>query len=276
MFKKAEGHDFPGRFREIIGDPLNMLIQRDPMAGMIVENMVVLHNGHRVPLNGESSYYAGFSEILRLNRGVHEPVEEFAFQEMIPHLPQDPTMLELGAYWAHYSMWLKLKRPKATTIMVESEKANLAAGEANFERHSYQGRFILDFVGQDGFSVDRYLSDAGLESLTILHSDIQGFEVEMLQGAKHALSEQRIGYLFVSTHSQDLHLSVGEILSTYGYRIELSSDFEHDTTSYDGFILAVHPGLVPVFRGPPPLGREQIVASTPDAILRRLQEICAG
>jgi hypothetical protein len=35
MQTKAIWNDFPGRFREIIGDPLNLLIRRDPMAGMM-------------------------------------------------------------------------------------------------------------------------------------------------------------------------------------------------------------------------------------------------
>lgn len=36
-----------------------------------------------VPINGPNEYCGNFSEILILNRGVHEPLEEFCFQEMI-------------------------------------------------------------------------------------------------------------------------------------------------------------------------------------------------
>ena len=49
-------NDFIGRFREIISDPLNLLIQRVPNAGMIEDNNVLLHNGIKVPLSGPYSY----------------------------------------------------------------------------------------------------------------------------------------------------------------------------------------------------------------------------
>jgi hypothetical protein len=39
-----------------------------------------------------------------LNRGVHEPLEEFVFQEVLKRLPEACAMIELGAYWGHYSM----------------------------------------------------------------------------------------------------------------------------------------------------------------------------
>ena len=106
MVDKAGGGDFHGRWREIIADPLNLLIRRVADAGVIQDGLVRLHNGHQVPLAGEYSYYSIFSTILAINRGVHEPLEEFTFQEMLPHLPDAPVMLELRAMWAHYSMWM--------------------------------------------------------------------------------------------------------------------------------------------------------------------------
>jgi hypothetical protein len=38
-------------------------------------------------------------------------------------------MIELGAYWAHYSMWLKLVHPDASVHLVEPELANLQVGK---------------------------------------------------------------------------------------------------------------------------------------------------
>lgn len=111
MPPKASSSDLLGRFREIVSDPINLLIERVPQAGFIQDNLVCLHNGNRVHYSGKDAYYEGFSDILVINRGVHEPLEEFAFQECLKVLPQRPSMLELGAYWAHYSMWLKKKRP---------------------------------------------------------------------------------------------------------------------------------------------------------------------
>ena len=81
---KAEPNDFLGRFREIVSDPLNLLIKRNYNSGMIdKDGYVFLHNGNRVPVTGENSYYEDFSKILIINRGVHEPLEEFCFQETL-------------------------------------------------------------------------------------------------------------------------------------------------------------------------------------------------
>src|SRR5215470_628978 len=110
---KASDTDFLGRFREVISDPLNLLIERVPQAGIIERNEVYLHNGNRVPVSGAGVYYGPFSQLLVINRGVHEPLEEYVFQEVLKNLPASPLMIELGSYWAHYSMWLKKKRSNA-------------------------------------------------------------------------------------------------------------------------------------------------------------------
>ena len=73
---KALDADLGGRFREVISDPLNLLIDRVPMAGVQTGDDVYLHNGITVPAFGAGAYYGGFSQLLIVNRGGHEPVEE--------------------------------------------------------------------------------------------------------------------------------------------------------------------------------------------------------
>lgn len=145
--QKAVGDDYLGRFREIVSDPLNLLIRRAARAGMTKGDLVVLHNGLRVAYTGEHAYYRNFSDILVINRGVHEPLEEYVFQEVLKHLPETPVMLELGAYWGHYSMWLKKIRPGADVHLVEPEARNLEVGRANFALNGYQGKFSQALVG---------------------------------------------------------------------------------------------------------------------------------
>ena len=271
MLIKAAPGDFKGRFREIVADPLNLLIARHPKAGMVTDQKyVTLHNGNRVHFSGPMAYYQGFSDILVINRGVHEPLEEFAFQEMLPHLPETPVMLELGAYWAHYSMWLKKQRPKAALHMVEPEPDNARVGRANLTLNGLEGSYHEAFVGKGQFEVDSWMAAQGRIWLDVLHADIQGYEGEMLEGATKALSERRVGYWFVSTHSQALHQRIMEQLQKAGYRTELAADFDTETTSHDGFILGVHPDLPPVFRGPPPLGRVAIARAHPARKIRWL------
>ena len=274
MLEKAPASDFDARFREIVSDPLNLLIRRVPAAGGIVDNCVVLHNGLRVPLDGAGAYYDSFSRILQINRGVHEPLEEFVFQSVLQVMPQAPVMLELGAYWGHYSMWMAQQRPAAVLHLVEPEPENLEAGRANFRRNGFSGTFLQALVGAQAFGVDRYLAETGIERLDVLHSDIQGAEAEMLEGAQQSLARRTIDRVFVSTHSGPLHLECEERLRSAGYVIEVSSDFDTHTTSFDGFIMASSPMVPTVFTPRPTiLGRQEIATLEPDDVLRALAKI---
>ena len=273
MVSKAEGADFAGRFREVISDPLNLLIERVPLAGFVDNNEVYLHNGIRVPASGAAAYYGSFSMLLIINRGVHEPLEEYVFQELLRRLPEAPRMIELGAYWGHYSMWLKRARPKATTILVEPDQNNLAVGMHNFKRNGFDGEFIQAFVATGQFEVDPFLESRGIDHLDILHVDIQGHEVEMLAGSRRALAERRVDYLLISTHSQEIHEKIVGDLTDAGYRIEAACDFDNDTTSYDGFVFASSPRVAPVFENFAALGRTRIAQSEPQALLDSLLSV---
>lgn len=270
---KAEAFDFLGRFREIVADPLNLMIHRDGRAGTIEGDLVYLHNGLKVPCQGEAAYYGNFSDILVINRGVHEPLEEFVFQEVLKVLPQGPTMLELGAYWGHYSMWLKAVHPQAQVCLVEPDANNIRTGQGNFALNGFQGEFIQAFVGAGQFGVDTYLTTHGIEHLSILHADIQGYELEMLADCAQALSAKKIDFLFISTHAQALHQGVLDQIQTLGYRLEVAADFDCETTSHDGFVFASSPYVEPVFPHFLPLGREQILTAQPQELVRYLVNV---
>ena len=273
---KATEADFVGRFREIISDPLNLLIERVPMAGLVQGNEVFLHNGNRVPLSGDAAYYGAFSQILIVNRGVHEPLEEYVFQEVLKKLREDPVMIELGAYWAHYSMWLKKLRPRATLVLVEPNPSNLAAGKSNFRRNGFEGEFINAPVAKGQFEIDRFFHARNIPRLDILHADIQGYEIQMLDATRTTLAETKIDYLFISTHSQKLHGDVVRTLGEYGYRVEVSSDFDNDTTSFDGFVFASSPSATQIFREFIPFGRTMIAAGPVDRMISALLAIRDG
>ena len=164
---------------------------------------------------------------------MHEPLEEYIFQELLKILPHSPQMLELGAYWGHYSMWLKKFRPQAAVYLVESDHEALKVGINNFKRNGYDAEFLCATVGKDDFKVDSFLSGKRISKLDILHADIQGAEIEMLEGSSQSLVQRQVDYLFISTHSTALHHEATQILETFGYRIEVSSDYDLETTSYD-------------------------------------------
>lgn len=254
---KPEGLDAFARSRDAIADPINSLIRKVETAGGVnKDGSVILHNGLQVPLIGSYSYYGEFSHLLVLNRGVHEPLEEFLFQEVVNSLNCDPVMIELGAYWAHYSMWIKSKFPNADVTMVEPDRVNLRAGQKNFIRNNLEGKFIQDFVGNGHFGIDSYLQRSGIDRIDILHADIQGFELEMIDGATCALKKGKIDRIFISTHSDELHNHCVEKLSQFGYKIVVSSSFQ-ESTSWDGIIFAARtPDLSPIESFTPASRRE--------------------
>jgi hypothetical protein len=63
--------------------------------------------------------------------------------------------------------------------------------------------------------------------------------------------------MFISTHSQQIYERVVAEMSKVGYRIEVSSDFDSDTTSFDGFIFASSPGVAQLFKDFKPVGRKK-------------------
>ena len=272
MISKA--HNYLERFREIISDPLNFAIKKVPNAGTITGDNVFLHNGLQAVRQGALAYYRSFSDVLVLNRGVHEPLEEFVFQQVIKKLPNAPCMLELGAYWAHYSMWLKKTYSAANVYMVEPNASNMLCGKHHFNINELSGTWIQESVGINSFSVDRFFSDFNnVKKLDILHSDIQGYELEMLDGAKNSLNSQLIDYVFISTHSQKLHLAVVEKLKQQQYVVEVSSDFAFETTSFDGFVFASSPTVPRVFNGFIPMGRTEINEASPEQIAGYLKTV---
>ena len=272
---RAHAQDNFGRFREIISDPLNLLIERVPEAGYVQDGIVTLHNGVRVPFSGEQAYYEGFSSVFIFNRGVHEPLEEFVFQSLIRRLPADSLMIELGAYWGHYSMWFKKSIPGGRVILVEPDSGNLEVGRRNFDQNGLEGEFLQSLVGHGHFSVDGFLKDREIPRLNLLHSDIQGYELEMLDGAAGALGAEKIDYVFISTHTQNLHEEVIDRLKAHDYRVEVSSGYDDETTSFDGLVFASKKRVEPVFRDFKPMGRLEILNSSKDGRVRYLNEVLA-
>ena len=81
----------------------------------------------------------------------------------------------------HYSLWFGKELQKTQLTLVEPEKENIQAGRRNFKENEQEALFINDFVSKDGFTVDSFLFENMTSDfeLTLLHSDIQGFEEGM-------------------------------------------------------------------------------------------------
>lgn len=237
----------------VIASPDNKHIPRVSEAGSLEAGLLTMHNGLKV---GARSYYGdGYLNLLIANKGVHEPQEERAFAEILKLLKPSATMLELGSYWAFYSMWFSKEVRNPTCHMVEPDFACLLSGKNNFKRQGFNGKFSQAYIaekpsvskdGTDVISVDSYCATHGIEKLEILHSDIQGAEMAMLAGASRMLSARKIDYVFISTHSNELHYGCIAALKAIDYTILASADMD-DTYSGDGLIVAKGPHIeVPV------------------------------
>jgi FkbM family methyltransferase len=194
-------------------------------AGEIAERdgtrVQVMHNGVVVE---EGCYYGDWmTEIIRRLHGHHEPQEEAAFHLLVQRLLEDPpaapTMVELGSFWAYYSLWFARALPGARLVLVEPDLANLEVGRRNLALNGVSGRFVAAAVGlPDGgeaeiesesdatvrtvrlVGVDGLMAREGIDRIDLLLCDAQGAELAMLEGARGALRAGRIRFLVLSTH----------------------------------------------------------------------------
>jgi hypothetical protein len=227
----------------------NAHIPRVANAGELRDGRIVMHNGLLV---GALGYYGGgILNMLVENRGVHEPQEERAFAEVLHHLSNSGVMVELGAYWGFYSMWFLKECPGGRAILIEPDAKHLLSGRQNFEMNGFHGEFEAGYVGKrtglarDGTpmtTLDELVRRQQIERLTILHSDIQGAELDMLEGGRETFERGIVDYVFISTHSNELHRGCLEKLRSYGFAILVSCDVDA-TVSYDGVIVAKRTGL---------------------------------
>jgi len=106
---------------------------------------------------------------------------------------------------------------------------------------SYYGSGIMNLLienrGVHEPQEERAFSEVLPYILNILHSDIQGFEVDMLKGAREMLSNRKVDLIFISTHSNEVHADCIELLEAQDYVILASADLDN-TFSVDGLIVA--------------------------------------
>jgi hypothetical protein len=221
----------------------NDKILRSKDAGYIYKNYQIMHNGLKIILG--SYYDYGNAILLKKNRGVHEPQEEYVFQEVLKHMPENGCMLELGSYWAFYSMWFASKIKNARCIMIEPDPHKMNFGRTNFKLNKLKGDFDLGLISDHVdlnsnipiYSVDYLMKKHSVAFLHVLHSDIQGYEYAMLQGSIESIESHKIGYIFISTHSNELHQQCFDFLVNHDFDIISSANLD-ETFSWDGLLVA--------------------------------------
>jgi FkbM family methyltransferase len=132
-------------------------------------------------------------------------------------------MVELGSYWAYYSLWFQKAVRRATTYLIEPDPNNLAVGRRNFALNGMTGHFIHGAVGRSPrppapflcesdraqrlvptLCIDELVRQQAIRSVDVLFADIQGAELEMLEGAAASIGQGLIRFVVVSTHHHEI------------------------------------------------------------------------
>lgn len=223
----------------------------------------LMHNGLLVE---EGGYFGDWmANIITQLKGHHEPQEEKVFYEILKRIPAGGTMIELGSYWAYYSMWFNKAIENSTNYCCEPDPVNRDLGQRNAAKNNCQNmEFILsaagkddgafiDFTPQEGEdredvhvairSVDGLVNEKKIKRIDMLHMDIQGVELDALEGAEQAIRDGKVRFIMISTHhhliSGDplIHEKCLEKIKSLGGRI-ITEHAIHESFSGDGLIAA--------------------------------------
>jgi len=238
---KASPLDFDRRHLEVMSDPSNLLIPRCRHAGKKLkhngEEIVVMSNGLVVSAHG---YYGKFSDVLVTNYGVHEAAEERLISAIFDRAPEDAVMVEVGAYWAFYTVWFLRAVLNGRAWCVEADEKNRKIGLYNLALNGVTSEdFSIGFV-KTGYW-ESYANAIGLpRSIYCILIDIQGYETALVPDLVSAIASGKlqVGYIMVGTHSHEAHEQVlTELRDDAGLRVVAALDFDNETFFHDGMIL---------------------------------------
>jgi FkbM family methyltransferase len=231
--------------------------------GTIVQ---IMHNGLKVLAGG---YYGKWmQDLISRCKGIHEPQEEVVFAQIMTHLQNDATMIELGGFWNYYSIWF-LSETGGTrrAVVVEPDPAHIEVGRINARLNRCEPQFVQAFVGRQSappspfnteesgamllpcVSVPDLMASHGIDRLDVLHCDAQGVELDILESCQDLAAAGRLAWVVVSTHSHHIsgdpltHQRCLALLTRAGASILAEHDV-HESFSGDGLIIAKF-GAVP-------------------------------
>ncbi len=273
-FSGAKRRELAERVRRAMECRDSEHIEKVADAGAIVEvnglTCQVMHNGVRVVAGA----YLGDAmiSIIRQLRGHHEPQQEKVFDHVMKHLAnarEDAVMIEAGSYWSYYSLWFRAGHPRRRNFMIEPVTWKRQVGERNFALNGFQADFTAAFLGRKSkkkkslrvrgeehsapvWSLPDYMAAKGIDFVEVLHADVQGAELGVLDGAARLLDEGKIGYLIISTHAPrysvthaDTHEATIERLVKHGYEIAVEHTPDQSFT-LDGLVCARGPRVPPL------------------------------
>ena len=225
-------------------------IPKCPDAGKVFDQEDIpyqlMHNRVKVIKDGYCA--AWMTDLIYGLKGHHEPQEERVFYEVLKYIPKKSTMIELGSYWGYYSLWFAKEITESVNYLIEPDLERLDLGRKNFALNNMSASFIRGYVGSCGTDagnfqgarqilIDSFLEENNIEHVSILHSDIQGSEYEMLESAIRSIALGKIDYFFISTHSEKIHRDCINFLEDHSYEI-IAEHSPQASYSVDGLVVA--------------------------------------
>lgn len=226
------------------------------------ELVQVMHNGLRVLAGG---YHGDWmAHIIRSLRGHHEPQEEWVFHNLLRYVRHNSLIVELGSYWAYYSLWFLSEIPGSRALCVEPDPTHMAVGVKNATLNGMSDRieFFDGWIGADAapsmtqrcetteelralecFDFPRLLELAGHQNIEVLHLDIQGAETAFLSSLIDFTSSGKVRFVVVSTHhaaisgSRTTHMDCLRTILDLGGHVLIEHDIQA-SFSGDGLIVA--------------------------------------
>ena len=204
-------------------------------------------------------------------RNVHEAEEEDTFVEILRSLPPDGCFVDIGSAIGYYPLLAKQMVPGLVVHAVEplelhrrqflenialnglaqrdftihEEAISSSVGRARFLEDGYgsgiqrssgaartESRCVLDVRTT---TLDRLMERIG-RHVDLCQMDVQGHELDVLEGARRTLDSGGITTFLIGTHSPRLHRLCMALLTDHGY--EILHDLYDTREQPDGILAA--------------------------------------
>lgn len=244
-------------------DPIPKVMDAGKIISVDGEARQIMHNGLQVVAGG---YYGDWmAHVIRGLSGHHEPQEELLFHHLLRYVRHGTHFVELGAFWAYYTLWFLKEIPNSSATCIEPDINHLAIGRCNARLNAFEDRirFIHAWVGRDDLTEYSSSTETSSQQVTlpminmaalrrllsgrpieVLHMDIQGFELPFIQSMMDDLNDGLLlRFVMISTHhssisgSKTTHVDCVEALRGMGAHILVEHDVI-ESFSGDGLILA--------------------------------------
>ena len=202
-------------------DPIPKVAGAGKLVTLNGADVQIMHNGVLI----ERDCYQGpwMTELIRCLQGHHEPQEELVFQRLVERLASesDASMIELGCWWAYYSLWFGQALPGAVVVAMEPDPTLLETGRRNFELNHQTATFVWGGIGATdplrfategsvdplevrGYDLRGLMRAGGLKQVSLVLVDIQGAETTFVEQSLEQLRAGAVRFLILSTHHHSI------------------------------------------------------------------------